>query len=198
MQTIDEARLESDVQYRYDYLADFMAFTADDAAAIQSFAPDLGPRIPQLVDTTYQRLLRYDATARHFVPKQHGCDGDTPVSVQDLDLDHSQIRFRKDHLNRYFMQLIGRSYDAKMVQYLDMVGKIHTPQAGNDAINVPLVQMNALMGLISDVLLETILDAPLDAAVTRKTVRAFNKLLWIQNDFINRHYANCPATDSVV
>ena len=189
MQAIDEKKLEEDPQFRYEFLAEFIGFGPEDAAAIQAFAPHLGPRIGELVEKTYEKLLSYDITARHFVPKQHGFEGDAPVSLADLSTEHPQIQFRKDHLNRYFLQLIGRSYDAKMVQYLDMVGKIHTPKAGNKDINVPLVQMNALIGLMSDMLLEFVADAPIDPAAKLKTQRAFNKLLWIQNDFVQRHYA---------
>ena len=193
MQTIDEARLETDAQYRYEYLAEFIGFGAADAAMIQAFAPHLGPRIAELVEKTYERLLAFDATARHFVPRQHGYDGDVPATLADLTASHPQIRFRKDHLNRYFMQLIGRSFDAKMVQYLDMVGKMHTPHAGSKAIVVPLVQMNALMGLLSDTLIEFIAESPLDSTKSLQTQRAFNKLLWIQNDFITRHYQSGAA-----
>lgn len=191
MQTIDESRLETDPQYRYDFLAEFIGFGPEDIAVVQASAPHLGPRIPQLVEATYEKLLSYDATARHFVPRQHGYDGPAPDDLAALTADHPQIKFRKDHLNRYFMQLIGRAFDAKMVLYLDMVGKIHTPKAGNDQIDVPLVQMNGLMGVISDVLLSSISEWPLDPATNLRTIRAFNKLLWIQNDFVNRHYA-CP------
>ena len=189
MQTIDEERIESDIQYRFDYLSEFIGFTPDDAKAIQSFAPFLGPRIAELVERTYEKLLRYDATARHFVPRQHGHEGEVPVSAEELSADHPQIRFRKDHLNRYFMQLIGRSYDHKMVMYLDTVGKMHTRDAGNKSIVVPLVQMNALMGLLSDIMTEVILESALDTPAKSNTLRAFNKLFWIQNDFINRHYS---------
>ena len=188
MQTIDEARLETDSQYRYDYLAEFVGFGPEDVKLIQASAPHLGPRIPQLVEQTYKKLLSYDATARHFLPRQHGYDGPTPADLQALSIDHPQIRFRKDHLNRYFLQLIGRAYDAKMVQYLDMVGKIHTPKAGNKEIDVPLVQMNALMGVISQVLLSSIFEWPLSPETRLRTFQAFNKLLWIQNDFITRQY----------
>lgn len=188
MQQIDEEKLETDLQYRYEYLADFIGFGPEDVSLIQSSAPHLGPRIPELVEETYHKLLSYDATARHFVPRQAGFDGEVPDNVTALSETHPQIQFRKDHLNRYFMQLIGRSYDAKMVLYLDMVGKMHTPHAGNAAIDVPLVQMNALMGLLSDTLMRSIAEWPLDAATALHTARAFNKLLWIQNDLINRHY----------
>ena len=191
MQVIDEARLETDLQHRFEYLAEFVGFGPEDVAAIQAFAPHLGPRIGELVERTYETLLQFDATARHFVPRQAGFDGEVPAGLDDVGTSHAQIRFRKDHLNRYFMQLIGRSYDPKMVVYLDMVGKIHTPGAGNSQINVPLVQMNALMGLLSDTLTDVILQPPLDREVAVRTLRAFNKLMWIQNDLITRHY--CPA-----
>ncbi len=197
MRTIDEPRLETDLQYRYHYLAEFIGFGSADAALIQGFAPHLGPRIGEIVDKTYDKLLSYDATARHFVPRQHGYEGDVPGNLADLTTNHPQIRFRKDHLNRYFMQLIGRSFDAKMVQYLDMVGKMHTPLAGSKGIVVPLVQMNALMGLLSDAIMEAVAESPLDSTKTLQTQRAFNKLLWIQNDFITRHYqAAVPVAGS--
>jgi len=190
MQTIDEARLETDPQYRYEYLAGFMGFGPEDAALIQASAPLLGPLIPELVEKTYEKLLSYDATARHFVPRQAGYEGPLPTGVANLTQAHPQIRFRKEHLSRYFMQLLGRSYDGKMVQYLDMVGKMHTPKAGSKEIDVPLVQMNALMGLLADTLTDALSQQALDAATSLRTMRAFQKLLWIQNDFITRHYAD--------
>ena len=193
MQQIDEEKLETDLQYRYEYLADFIGFGPEDISLIQASAPHLGPRIPEIVETTYNKLLGYDATARHFVPRQAGFEGDVPTDMAALTASHPQVQFRKDHLNRYFMQLIGRSYDAKMVLYLDMVGKMHTPKAGNSSIDVPLVQMNALMGLLSDTLMQSIADWPLDGPTALRTARAFNKLLWIQNDLANRHYATVTA-----
>ena len=188
MERIDEQRLESDLQYRYDYLAAFIGFGSNEISLIQSSAPHVGPLIPELVETTYQRLLHFDATARHFVPRQDGYEGDVPGNLSDLSTSHPQVQFRKDHLNRYFTHLIGRSYDAKMVLYLDMVGKMHTPKAGNAEIDVPLVQMNALMGLISDTVMQSIANWPINAETALRTARAFNKLFWIQNDLISRHY----------
>ena len=192
MKTIDEPRLESDPAYRFEYLADFIGFDANDATAVQACAPFLGPLIPQIVEQTYEKLLAFDATARHFVPRQAGFDGLVPTDLASVTGNHPQIQFRKEHLLRYFMQLLGRTCDAKMVPYFDMVGKIHTPGAGNAEIDVPLVQMNALMGFMSDMLIELISTLPLDAPTALRTVRAFNKLLWIQNDFITRHY--CTRT----
>jgi hypothetical protein len=80
-----------------------------------------------------------------------------------------------------------------MVKYLDFVGKMHTSAAGSTQLDVPLVQMNALMGFVADAILATILGLGLDAATTAATARAFCKVLWIQNDLITRHYARGDA-----
>jgi hypothetical protein len=188
MQRIDELRLESDLAYRFGYLAEFMGFGADDIGAIHGAAPLLAPLVPTLVDAVYDKLQTYDATWRHFVPRQSGYEGPVARSVDDLKMDSETIQFRKQHLGRYLAALVTRPYDGKMVSYLDMVGKMHTPKAGSKELDVPLVQMNALMGFVTDALIATITGLGLERSVEVKTLRAFNKLLWLQNDLINRHY----------
>jgi hypothetical protein len=186
---VDEPRLEHNLGYRFGYLAEFVGFGPADVKAIHAAAPHLAPRVPALVDAVYAKLFSYDATKRHFVPRQSGYDGPAPASLAELTVEHEQVRFRKDHLARYLGRLVTADYDGKMVSYLDFVGKIHTPKAGSAELDVPLVQMNALMGFVADALLATILDLDLDGPTKARTLRAFNKLLWLQNDLIVRHYA---------
>lgn len=189
MRTIDEPKLETDLAYRFEYLTEFMGFGPDDIAAIHASAEHLAPIVPALVDAVYDKLASYDATWRHFVPRQHGYEGPVADGVQDLTMDAEVIQFRKQHLGRYLTSLVTKPYDANMVGYLDLVGKIHTPKSGSNKIDVPLVQMNALMGFVADALLATIAGLGLERDAEVATLRAFNKLLWLQNDLINRHYA---------
>lgn len=193
MKHIDEPRLESDLGYRFDYLAEFIGFGPDDVAAVHAAAPLLAPLVPSLVDAVYDKLHGFDATWRHFVPRQHGYTGDVPTGAADLKMDHPQIAFRKQHLGRYLVALVTRPYDGKMVEYLDLVGKMHTPKAGNPALDVPLVQMNALLGFVADAVTATVLGLGLPRDAEVKTLRAFGKLLWVQNDLVTRHYQNRPA-----
>lgn len=193
MQHIDEPRLETDLGYRFGYTTEFMGFGADDIAAIHGAAEALAPLVPSLVDAVYDKLQSYDATWRHFLPRQHGYDGPTAESLEQLDQDHETIKFRKEHLGRYLKGLVTRPYDEKMLTYLDLVGKIHTDQAGAKAIDVPLVQMNALMGFVADAFVATIMNLGLEHEAEVRTLRAFNKLLWLQNDLIVRHYASQHA-----
>ncbi len=193
MKKIDENRLETDLGYRFGYLAEFMGFGEADIAAIHASAPALAPLVPSLVEAVYQKLASYNATWRHFLPRQSGYEGEVPQSLEQLTQDHPQIQYRKEHLARYLAALVTRPYDGKMVAFLDMVGKIHTPRAGSAELDVPLVQMNALMGFVSDALTGTILGLGLDRPSEVATLRAFNKLLWLQNDLITRHYQGVDA-----
>lgn len=190
MRHIDEARLETDLTYRAGYLLEFIGLDEQDITAIHGAAPFLAPLVDGLVDAVYVKLFEYDATKRHFMPRQAGYDGPLPASLEALTLDHELIKFRKQHLGRYLVALVTRPYNESMLRYLDMVGQIHTPRAGNKEVVVPLVQMNALMGFVSDALTATILGLGLDRATEVRTLRAFQKLLWVQNDLIVRHYAS--------
>lgn len=188
MQQIDESRLESDLGYRFGYLAEFMGFGPDDINAVHAAAPALAPLVPRLVDAVYEKLYTRDATWRHFVPRQHGYEGPVPHNLKEVTPDHPLIQFRKQHLARYLDTLVSKPYDGKMVAYLNMVGKMHTPKAGAKEIDVPLVQMNALLGFVADALTATILGLGLERETEARTLRAFGKLLWLQNDLITRHY----------
>jgi len=185
---IDERRLESDLSYRFQYLVEFMGFSDEDVAAIHGAAPVIAPLVPTLVDAVYEKLHRYDATWRHFPPRQSGYEGAVPKNLEEVTPDHEMIRYRKGHLARYLAALVTQPYDRKLVAYLDRVGKMHTPKAGSEELDVPLVQMNALLGFVSDALTNTILSLDLERSVEVQTLRAFQKLLWLQNDLINRHY----------
>lgn len=185
---VDEPRLENDTAYRFGYLAEFIGFGKDDIDAIHTAAPHLGPLVPALVDAVYDKLFSYDATKRHFVPRHSGYDGPVPDGLAALTLEHPMIAFRKQHLGRYLTRLVTGEYDGAMVGYLDRVGKIHTPAAGSPALDVPLVQMNALLGFVATALTQTILSFGLDRQAESRLLLAFGKLFWIQNDLIARHY----------
>ena len=83
MQTINEVRLETDLAYRYSYLAEFIGFTDQDIETIHGAAPLIAPLVGGLVDAVYDKLSSYDCTWRHFVPRQTGYEGETPESWVD-------------------------------------------------------------------------------------------------------------------
>jgi hypothetical protein len=189
MQSIDEARLETDLGYRFQYLGAVIGFAAADVAAIHAAAPHLAPRLPALVEAVYERLHSYTCTWRHFLPRRAGFTGELPSDLELLTTDHPQIVLGKQHLTGYLAALLTRPYDIRMAEYLDAVGRVHTSRAGTREVEVPLVQMTALMGFVADALTGEILVLNLDRETEHRTLRAFGKLMWLQNDLIVRHYA---------
>jgi hypothetical protein len=189
MQEIDETRLETDVGYRFQYLSHFLEFDQDDIAAIHGLARWMEPLVPDLVDAVYEKLFAYTATKRHFAVRPSNYEGEVPQDTEALKLEDELIRFRKQHLSHYLEALLTKPFGAKMAQYLDMVGKMHTSRGGSPKLSIPLVQMNALLAFVADAITDAIFGFGLDRETEVRTVRAFNKLIWLQNDLVNRHYA---------
>lgn len=189
-QHIDEARIGTDLAYRFGFVSAFIGYTQADIDAVHASAEHLAPVVGGLVDAVYDKLFSYDCTKRHFVPRQAGYDGDVPVDLASLTHDHDQIAFRKQHLQKYLVRLVTEPHDGKLLKYLDAVGRIHTPKSGSDRIAVPLWQMNALMGFVSDAVIATVMGLTIDLDQRIAIARAFNKLLWIQQDLIQRWYVD--------
>lgn len=189
MEKLDEQRLELDLVYRYEFLRNFIGFGDEDVAAIRKVLAELVVVMPEIVKEQYHKLLAYDATARHFVDYQPGHSAPLPESLADLSAEHGQVKYRMDHMQSYLMQLLGHAFDDKIAFLFDAVGKMHTPKTGNPRINVPLVQMNAFMGMLADLLTDRLLALNTDYDTKINCLRAFHKILWLQNDFITRHYA---------
>jgi hypothetical protein len=183
---------------RIDYLKSFLQFTEDDGVAINSSASVLGPLIPTVLDVVYTNLLSYDITAKPFAPKQPGYDGPAPASVSDLALDHPQILHRKDFLKRYLLQLVKNedwTASSKIWDYMDKVGIMHTGEPGfkhrarRPELRVEYVHMGLLLGYVEDLVLGAVMASD-EISLQEKTaaLKAWNKLLWIQNDLFAKHY----------
>jgi len=192
MQHIDPSSLNS-LPDRIAYLRAFLGFTSEDAAALHAAKPVVAPLIPTVLDAVYAKLLSFDITAASFVPRNTDFEGKTAASIQELTLKSPQILFRKDFLKNYLVQLVTADYDSKKTwEYMDRVGIMHTglsAQGLNKSdLRVEYTHVGALFGYVVDILLSAVLDADLDIATKSAVLRAFNKVIWIQNDLFARHY----------
>ncbi|CAO3656538.1 unnamed protein product [Mucor fragilis] len=194
MQHIDPAKLYADGSYRFEYVSKFMDFGAEDIKAIETVAGQVRPLVPVVVDAVYAKLFEFDVTKKHFVPKNEGFEGQAPTSLADLTLDHPQIKFRKDFLSKYLNKVLSGPYDDRFLRYLDWVARIHTDTPDKKSkINVDYIHINALMGFVESTLAGGLLSLNLDRETEAKALLAFNKVLWIQNDYFAKYYCNPEA-----
>jgi len=183
---------------RISYLKSFLSFTSEDGAALRASAPLVAPLVPAILDAVYTKLLSYDITAKAFVPRQPGYNGSVPKDALELNVNHPQIVHRKDFLKAYLVKLVSNedwSDESKFWEYLDTVGIMHTGVPGfkhrekRPELRVEYIHMGLLLGYVEDVVVKSVLGMDgVDAETKGKVARAFNKLLWIQNDLFARHY----------
>ncbi|KAG9016479.1 hypothetical protein FRB93_010728 [Tulasnella sp. JGI-2019a] len=199
MQHIEPSSLSS-LSYRIAYLKSFMNFTADDAEALHVAKAIVNPLVPNITNEVYAKLLSFDITAQPFVSRNTGFEGETPTKVEDLNLDHPQIAFRKTVLRKYLGVLMTSDYnDDKTWEYLDKVAIMHTGQAGfahrksKPELRVEYMHMASMLGFVMDLVLGAVIENPdLDETTKSAVLRAFNKVIWIQNDLFARHYMPDP------
>lgn len=197
---IDEALLDTDLEYRYQYLCQFMGFTDKDVQLIHESAAILAPLADTLIDAVYTKLFSFSCTKQVFFRQKAKYDGevDQAKSLVTYDQNAPQIGMRKSSLKRYLVKLLTNEYALPLLTEFDRMGRIHTPKGGKMSINVEHVHMNALMAFLQDAILGVLMDVPksdptFDAV---GTCRAFAKVLAIQGDFISKHYLHKPKTKS--
>ena len=183
---------------RFDYLANFLDFTANDILILNKLGQLANDLIPSLVDQIFQRLLDCEQTRKYFLLGHFGYAGTMIVESSQLTLQSEQMAFRRTSLGKYFKRILRqRVWNDAFLHYLSNVGLIHTNLAGSQSINVEYIHINVLFGYIEHLLLQLLLsNEQLDAQVKQSTILALNKFFWIQNDFFAMHYLK--ASDSML
>ncbi len=169
----DESRLETDPAARYAYLASFIGLTALDLDVIRGARPFLEDRLDRMVEELTGRVVDFEPAARHF-------------RTESGEIDRPRIT---RHLRGYLARLLSEPGGPGFGGYLDGVAGTHRSTGGTSRADVPQVQVNALLGFISDRVVRTVAELELPLRQRLRAIRAFNKLLWIQNDLMSRHYA---------
>ncbi|KAF0979174.1 hypothetical protein FDP41_001517 [Naegleria fowleri] len=189
-QTLHPQQLESDLSYRLKYLTRFIGFSREDTTLIHQSTPIIAPLIPTVTELVYDKLFSFSITKQVFA--EYALKKPFTL-LEGKGLDHKkgeQLKFRKDMLGKYLIKLITCDYEnVNFLKYLDYIGKLHTSKAGKPNIVVDYIHCNTLFGFVSEIISNAILEAPnLTFSTKFKTIRAFNKLFWIQNDLFSRHY----------
>lgn len=185
---VDEAALETDVEYRFRYVRNFVGLTASDVEAVRASSHLLREKMPQLADSLLTKLLETDETMRFFVPTDEARNARRSDSSQKLTLDHPRLLQIRQNVIQFLDQLVSGQYDEPTFAFeLDKIGASHARADRADA-KVPIMQINAMMGFLSDRLMAKArsLGLPHDREIA--LITALQKLIWIQMNMMVRHY----------
>ncbi|KAJ2863211.1 hypothetical protein GGH94_003756 [Coemansia aciculifera] len=190
---IDRDRLYTDLQYRFDYVSQFIGFTEADQEYIHKSASVVTGLVPTIVDAVYDKLSNYDATWMHFSQDQDGLQIREPAENREttpVSMGSEAIKFRKVMLTKYLKKLVTSEWNLSYLKYLDWVGHIHTSTPlKKSSINVEYIHCNALFGYLSSVVTGALSKSEEWDAETRDCiVNAYVKFFWLQNDLFSRYY----------
>ena len=185
-----ESTLESDPVCRFHYVAKVVGLEKSDEEILHKYSVLTTAMIPSIVDRVYARMFEFLPMKKHFAVQHDGYYGHVPNTVDEVTLDHSQTKFRKQRLKEYLEKLGTASHDETFAVLLDVISRIHTTQQGNPMLDVPLVQVTAILGYLSEQFLSEIARiSELGPNEFTKLQSAYHKLFWIQNSMFLRHYA---------
>ncbi|KAJ2556532.1 hypothetical protein EV175_001945 [Coemansia sp. RSA 1933] len=197
---IDHDRLYTDVQYRYEYVSEFIGFGKKDQDLIHKSATVVGGLVPTIVNAVYANLFKYDITWRHFAQDQDGLiiKDEKSKDVSNVTMKSEVITFRKTMLTKYLKRLVTSDWNLSYLKYLDWVGHIHTTTPmKKSSIDVEYIHCNALFGYLSSVFVDTLQKrTEWDDDTRDSIIQAYVKFFWIQSDLFFKYYAkDCVLSD---
>ncbi|KAM0748005.1 hypothetical protein T439DRAFT_305175 [Meredithblackwellia eburnea MCA 4105] len=198
MITIERDKLQKDLQYRVAFDRDFLEFNEEDGKALNGAAPLILPVVMDIVDGVYDHLFEWSYTKEIFLKRNAGFEGDLTKSLEELSVDDEQMKFRKQFLSYWCAKLLTADFnDPAFWEYLDKVGIMHTGapsfkhRVNKEPLKVDLQALSLTLGWVMDVVITIVLNFPrgvISRTQQAAVVRAFNKLIWIQQDLFARHY----------
>ncbi len=162
----------------FRYMAEFVGFTAEDAALVARTKPHIEARLPEIVAEFYDHLLRYPPTRKFFQRK----DG-------SLDSDYIEMRMR--HLSNFWLRAASGDYGDDFARYVDYVGRAHTSHGADPRIYISERYVIGQVGFISHAIsraLEQELRAAGDHEFTHGALEAWDKLMMVILEMLARAY----------
>ncbi|KAI5476297.1 hypothetical protein MNV49_007868 [Pseudohyphozyma bogoriensis] len=147
----------------------------------------------------YDHLFEFSYTKQTFlVSRDTGYEGDLADSLAKLTVDSEQMKYRKHFLSFWAARILTARYeDMKTFEYLDKVGIMHIGMSAfkhrekKAPLKVDLHVLSLTLGWVMDVVISIVMAFPrsvLGTSAKTDFMRAFNKIMWIQQDLFARHY----------
>lgn len=163
----------------FQFMAEFISFTAEDAATIRETRFIIEKYIPSIVAGFYAQLLRYPATRRQF-------------SKKDGRIDQEYLEMRMQHQASFWRRTAAGVYDEDYARFVDYVGRAHTSQGADPKIYIPERYVMGMVSFVEQKIGEALAAElhELDLELELRGVKAWNKLLMVLLEMFSRPYGH--------
>lgn len=184
MTTLDTAHQEAvarqgaeDAGRYFQYMAEYVGFTAADAAAIRQTRPIIEKHLPEIVSKFYAHVLRYPPTRKFFL----NADG-------TLNQEYLELRMR--HLTNFWLRTADAVFDDDYARYVDYVGRAHTSRGADPSIYIAERYVIGQVGMMQHAISEAI-NRELSSEgsmVEFPAAEAWDKLMMVVLELLARAY----------
>ena len=163
----------------FQFMAEFIGFTAEDAATIRETRFIIEKYIPTIVAGFYAQLLRYPATRRQF-------------SRKDGRLDQEYLEMRMQHQASFWRRTAAGVYDEDYARFVDYVGRAHTSQGADPKIYIPERYVMGMVSFVQQKIAEALAAElhELDPELELRGIKAWDKLLMVLLEMFSRPYGH--------
>ncbi len=165
----------------FDYIAEFVGFTDEDAAAIHASRFIIEKHIPAIVAGFYHQLLRFPATRGFFLHK-------------DGTVDREYLELRMFHQAAFWRRAAQGSYGEDFARFVDYVGRAHTSHGADPKLYIHERYVIGMVGYIQQRISDALADelGEYDPELARRASKAWNTLLIVILELLARAYRNEP------
>lgn len=163
----------------FEFMAEFIDFTAEDAATIRETRFIIEKYIPTIVAGFYAQLLRYPATRRQF-------------SKKDGRIDQEYLEMRMQHQASFWRRTAAGVYDEDYARFVDYVGRAHTSQGADPKIYIPERYVMGMVSFVQQRIAEALAAElhELDPELELRGIKAWDKLLMVLLEMFSRPYGH--------
>ncbi|KAF2866045.1 Protoglobin-domain-containing protein [Massariosphaeria phaeospora] len=183
MQHVERRELYENLQARLAYLQNFLEFGPADIEALRRNQPFIKSLIPSLTEHHFfAKILQQDITAQALIT--HNTTSEPDVDEDDFTGPNNlNIKNRNMFVRWYLTKMNSDPSTTQYWEYMNMVGAMHAGHHRRTPLHVDVIHFSALLGHVQTVLNDAIISSPtLPTAEKSPLVKAWGKLLWIQND----------------
>jgi nitrite reductase/ring-hydroxylating ferredoxin subunit len=163
----------------FTYIAEFVGFTTEDAAAIKASRFIIEKHIPDIVGAFYAQLMRFPATRKPFLRK-------------DGTVDQAYLEMRMQHQIGFWRRAASAEFDEDFARFTDYVGRAHTSKGADPNVYIPQRYVIGMIGFVQRRITEALgselraIDADLEARATK----AWTTFTLVLLEMFSRPYVN--------
>ncbi len=170
----------------FNYIAEFVGFSDQDAAAIRETRFIIEKHIPSIVAGFYSKLLRFPATRRLF-------------QRPDGSIDREYLELRMQHQANFWRRAASGEYDEDFARFVDYVGRSHTSGGADPKIYIPERYVIGMIGFVQRRIAEALAAElhELDPELEGRAARGWNAFLMVLLEMLARSYDQEPPEEQL-